>query len=434
MEQKRVSLMYALLICLLASLFYFYEFFVQVLPGVLTNELMNDLHIGSVGVGVVSATYYFAYTPMQIPAGILYDRFSAKRIILIMMLICTLSVGLLAFAHDPYSAALSRFLAGFSSAFAFIGALVIVSRECSTQHFALLSGCTQTLGCLAAMLGEAPLVKLSETLGWRHGLLLITGVGFLFIALVYFLVKDDKANVSTKKREPNQEHHMLRNFLFVLRGQQTRWIALFSFCIWAPILIFAALWGVNYLHEAYNISMTQASLACSMVWLGIGIGSPFMGRLSDQLKRRTILLAVCASLGAIASVLVIYCTFIPHFLLYILLFIFGWAASGQSLSFAVIRDISRPSVVGTAIGFNNMAVVAGGLLFQPFVGLMLRWGWHGQTLGKLPYYPAQDYRYALAVVPLCYIIAALVSFFKIEETHCELRYLKMTAHHINEHH
>jgi MFS family permease len=104
--------------------------------------------------------------------------------------------------------------------------------------------------------------------------------------------------------------------------------------------------------------------------------------------------------------------------MYFLLFLFGTAASGQSLSFGLVKDQSHPRVVGTAIGFNNMAVVAGGAIFQPLVGVLLDWNWKGEIVGGVPVYSATNYRWALVILPICYLVGIIISTFFLKETYC----------------
>lgn len=108
--------------------------------------------------------------------------------------------------------------------------------------------------------------------------------------------------------------------------------------------------------------------------------------------------------------------------MYLLLFLFGVAASGQSLSFGLVKDQSHPKVVGTAIGFNNMAVVAGGALFQPLTGILLDFNWKGEIANGIPIYTAANYRWAFLVLPICYFVGVIVSSFFLKETHCQSKH------------
>lgn len=98
------------------------------------------------------------------------------------------------------------------------------------------------------------------------------------------------------------------------------------------------------------------------------------------------------------------------------------AAAGQILTFALVKDNNRHSRIATAIGLNNMAVVIGGALFQPFVGYILDIFWNGQTERGIPIYSIENYHIGLIVVPICFAIGAIVSLFFIRETYCRAQY------------
>jgi MFS family permease len=108
--------------------------------------------------------------------------------------------------------------------------------------------------------------------------------------------------------------------------------------------------------------------------------------------------------------------------MYGLLFLFGFAAAGQTLSFGVVQDTHSPEVAGTATGLNNMAVIAGGILLQPLVGFILKSHWHGQLWNHAPVYSLNDYHLALLTVPLCSLLGAVIAIFFLKETYCEPQY------------
>jgi MFS family permease len=121
--------------------------------------------------------------------------------------------------------------------------------------------------------------------------------------------------------------------------------------------------------------------------------------------------------GLLATFTAIYLpTSMP--ILYLCLFGLGVAGSAQSLAFCVVRDISHPRHLGTAMGFNNMATIAGAAILQPVIGYLLHKNWQGVTLNHVPFYSAHNYRLALVMIPLCYLLALLISTRCIPETHC----------------
>ncbi|MES2997930.1 MAG: MFS transporter [Pseudomonadota bacterium] len=410
----------AAIICILASSFYLYEFILQVSPAVMTRELIHDFGLNAVGLGTMAAFYYYAYTPMQLPAGFLFDRFGPRRLITAAILTC--AVGALIFGTTSHVAIASagRFMMGMGSAFSFIGTLVLVSRWFPARYFAFLTGLVELMSCVGAIVGETPLTIAVGHWGWRHTLITLSIVGMVLGLLIWLVVRDSPEVVSQgNKFQATSKKTIVQSLKQVCRNNQTWFVALYSFMVWAPITAFAALWGVPFLVAAYGISTKAASTACTMIWLAIGIGCPILGWWSDKVGLRGMPLKFAASLGIIGLIPVIYISHLPLFLLYSCLFLFGLAASGQSLAFGVVKDNNHPSVAGTAIGINNMATVAGGALFQPVIGLFLHWYWDGTIHQGTPFYNATDYRKAFIVLPLCYALAFLIGKFLIKETYCQ---------------
>ncbi|MHA7840747.1 MAG: MFS transporter [Gammaproteobacteria bacterium] len=414
-------------VCILAGCFYLYEFILQVAPAVMTHELMRDLSVDAVGLGSIAAFYYLAYTPMQVPAGLLFDRFGPRALLALATFVCALGAIFFGVTHGAGLASVGRACMGFGSSFAFIGALVLLTRWFPPSLFALLAGVVQLMSSIGAITGEAPLAIAVQTYGWRSTTFWL-GIAGMILALAIWLIVRDKPeyavegareeNNASLSDEPKSELTRLKE---VCRNSQTWTVGLYSYLNWWPVTIFAALWGVPFLMQLHGISAAKAANACSMVWLGIGIGSPLVGWWSDKIGRRVLPLAVASVLGVISTVVVIYLDNVPFILVYVSLFIFGLAASGQSLSFALVRDNNSPSVVGTAIGFNNMAVVLGGV-FQSLIGVILQLAWDGNIINGVHAYSTYSYRLALSIIPICYIISALLCLKGLRESHCKDMY------------
>ena len=410
----------AAIICILASCFYMYEFILQVSPAVMTNQLINDLGLNAITLGTVAAFYYYSYTPMQLPAGFLFDRFGPRRLLTAAVLTCAVGAFLFGSTTNIATASAGRFMMGMGSAFSFIGTLVLISRWFPSRYFAFLTGLVELMSCVGAIVGETPLTIAVGHWGWRLTIIILGIIGTILALLIWLIVRDSPEVVSKgHKFQPTSKKSILQSFHQVARNSQTWFIASYSFMVWAPITAFAALWGVPFLVVAYGISTKAASTACTMIWLAIGIGCPLLGWWSDKVNLRGMPLKFAASLGIIGLIPVIYVPHLPLFWLYICLFLFGLAASGQSLAFGVVKDNNHSSVAGTAMGINNMATVAGGALFQPIIGIFLHFNWNGTYHNGTPFYSAEDYRRAFIILPFCYLIALLIGKFLIRETHCQ---------------
>jgi MFS family permease len=274
-------------------------------------------------------------------------------------------------------------------------------------------------GAAGAIIGEGPIALIVNHIGYRSTILSLSVIGFVLTLLIWLIVRDAPSFVPHQHAQHGSEWQRLRR---VIAHSQNAWVALYSFAIWAPVLILAGLWVVPFLMVLYQTSNTVAASAASWVWVGIGLGSPFFGWWSDKIGRRCMPLAISALLSVVPAIFIIYVPHLSWVTMCFLLFVFGIGGSGQALSFGLVQDNNPPHVAGTAVGFNNMAVVFGGVILQPLVGFLLHSQWTGKYLNDVPVYSASDYRHALITVPLCGLLALIVSLFFLKETHCQPQY------------
>lgn len=410
------------LICLLGASFYLYEFVLQVSPNVIATELMRDLQLEATGLGFLSASYFYAYMLMQFPAGILYDRYGPRLLLTIMTAICALGALLFSCSDQLFITAIGRGLMGFGSAFAFIGALVLVSRWFPAAYFPTITGIVQAMSSVGAIMGTIPLAAAIASFGWRPSIMALAVIGFGLALLIWSIVRDNPTDsTNTKPLSYFQEWHRL---LIVCKNSQTWLVGIYAFAMWAPIIVFAELWGSIYLQKSLNLNPVAASSYITLIWVGIAVGSPIIGIFSQSIKQRRLPLLWMATLGLITSILLISC---PEYLssagLYLVMFCLGFSASGCILTFSVVKENNHSDTLGSAIGFNNMMVVAGGALLQPLAGIILQLFWDGQIIDSIPVYSIQAFQLSLVTIPLCYMIAIGLVLFGIHESH---RIIKVT--------
>lgn len=395
----------------LVSIFLFYGMGLQVSPSVLAIDLMNDLNIDSKSLGLLSGFYFYSYTLMQIPSGLLYDRLNAKLIVFCASFITSLGALFFGLSEEFFYAAIGRVMLGLGSSFAFVGVLVIAYRWFSTSWFALMAGSAQFIAGFGALAGAFPLAFFVSKYSWRDSMIALGIFGILLAIVCLIFIKDRP--VKEKKEKRHDELSIRQSLKLLVLEPQNIYGAIFSFFTWGPVLVFAGLWGVPFFVTKYGISNTDAALLISWIWIGVAVTSPLHGLISDYLRRRKIVLTVSAIVGVISSLVIIYGPIIPNTFIGILLFLFGLASASQILAFALIRENNQAEIVGTGMGFNNMAVVMGGAILQPLVGILMDQSHLKNQTG----YSLFSYEFSLAVVPICFFIAAIVSIFFIKETH-----------------
>ena len=417
----------------LGSLFYIYEFFIRVIPSVITNELMHEFALNASMLGFISSLFYYAYTAMQIPSGLMCDRYGPKRLLVIGLFGCGIATIFFGNTDSASSISLARFMSGAMSAFAFICPLVLTTNWFPSHYFALITGIIQTLGCLGAIFGGGPLAILVNTYGWRTTLTYAGLVGLALSLFVLFCLKNKPKDKETQEWLKSCHAHTLgddhritnewQRLCKIITKKQNWVIGLVGFCCWGPIAVFGELWGVQSITHMFHLSNEAAATHLLWIWVSIAIMSPIVGWWSDYIKSRRIPLIVCFSIGIIATLALNLSHHMSPLFFDFILFLLGTSAASQPITFGLIKDQNPVSVAGTAISFNNMSVIFGGVLLQPLFGWILDFFWTGQQASNgVRLYSAVEYHDAMWILPICCVVGLLVSLFLVQETHCKRHY------------
>ena len=406
----------------LGSLFYVYEFFLRVTPSALTHELMRDLSLNAMSLSVLSACFFYAYTPLQIPAGLLCDRFGPKKALTAAIALCSIATILFASASGFWLGALTRFLTGMASSLAFVGPLALAARWYPPKYFAMIAGLIQLMGSVGAIFGSGPVAAIAHQLGWRETLVWTASLGIVLTVLFFLMLQDGpEVDPDLRQEDPgvNSIAEQWGKLKILCQNKQVWWVGAAGFACWAPMSIFAELWGANFLTSAYNVSATKATTAMSWVWIAVAIGSPLAGWWSDRIRSRRIPLFIFYSIGIIASLVLIYHHFTSWISIDFVLFLFGLTAAAQPITFGLMRDITPEDMTATAVGFNNMCVIAGATLLQPLVGFLLQKNWLHKIVDHAPVYSLSNFQHALLLIPCASLIGLLIALKGVKETRCE---------------
>ena len=415
------------LICALGAIFYSYEYFLRISPSVMETSLREHFNLSATGFGLLSAYYHYAYVPMQLPVGVLMDRFGPRRLITVACLICVIGTFMFADTFLFGVAAAGRFLVGLGSAFAFVGVLKLATIWLPENKLAMVAGMATALGTIGAMIGDNLLGHMVILMGWQQtvNFTAVFGIGLIFV--LWFGIRDNKRHQKQSGTVDTFRKSMI-DLGIIIRNKQI-WInGAYGCLVYLPTTVFAELWGIPYLRHAQGLTLAEASLCNSVLFLGFTIGAPLMGYISDKIKRRKLPMFVGATGAAIVMLMILYMPGLNTTNLSILMFLLGLLYSVQSIVFAVGREVSPKEAAGTAIAMTNMIVMLGAMLLQPLVGRLLDWSLiqrealtpnavQGLAADNLQHlYTAADYTLALSIVPVGIIIAAILTFF-LRETY-----------------
>lgn len=425
LEKKNKSAIFGWLICGLGAIFYSYEYLLRIAPSVVETSLRSHFDLSASGFGLLSSIYYLAYVPMQLPVGVLLDRFGPRRLLTIACMICVIGTFLFTGTTTFWVAALGRFLVGFGSAFAFIGVLKLATIWLPEDRLAMVSGLTSALGPIGAMFGDNFLEVFVEHSGWIKTLNMTAFFGIILTAVLWLGIKDTKGHQKRSGTISSLKKGMI-DLAIILKNKQIWVNGMYGCLVYLPTSVFAELWGIPYLKHAHGLNAQEAGLANSLLFLGFIMGAPLMGYISDRLHRRKFPMLIGAGGAAIVMMMILYLPGLNQSNIQSLMFLLGTLYSAQAIVFAVGRELSPSEAAGTAMAATNMIVMLGAMFLQPLVGHLLDFSLSArlgeaamrstsmENLQKL--YTVDDYQYALSLIPLGILIAAILTFF-LKETH-----------------
>lgn len=391
--------------CFIAAIFVLYEFVLRVLPSSMTSELIDAFHTNGTGIGWFSAAFLMAYAIMQIPVGVIMDKFSARVVLTIAVSACAVGSVALAYAHHLPLAFISRFVIGIGAGFAIVGVYFLIGHWFPRKYYPFMTGMVQFMAGMGAILGQVPIAMLLNNYSWRNISLALAVIGAV-MAVIYavFLRSYPRNHQHCHKK---QSVSMIRCVIEVIRKPRNWLVSSQALFTWGPMSAVASLWGIPYLEKAYNINGTEASSYVAACWIGMAVGSPILGVVARYVRSSLILIA-SPLLGLIVTLIFLYSPVIlTPLAIIIVLFLYGFAAGIIPISFFQAVSANPKHLVGTVTGFVNTVLILGGAFFQPLVGWILSFETpptHGND------YSVFAFEIALIIIPASWLISTILGF------------------------
>lgn len=409
------------LVCLTASLFIFYEFIQMNALNVVSSDLLGTLSLNASELSDLSSVYFYANLLLLLPAGLLLDRFSIRILMVIAMVISTLGVFCFAWQAPGWVLLVGRLLTGAGSAFSFIGCVKLASRWFLPTRMGLMVGIIATFAMLGGIVAQTPLALLIEHVGWHAAMRFNGLIGIVITLLIAGLVVDTPA--SSKAISENQSEapslSAWKSLRLVLIRPQNWLCGLYASAIIQPVYLLGGLWGILFLKQAAHLSMLQASVATSMLFVGGIIGTPSIGWLSDRLGLRRLPMTCSALLSVFALLGVITLPHLSHPFAWSmgLLLLLGITTSSQALSYPLSAESNPKALTAMTASIISLCAIGGGALFEPLFGWLMDADWTGTLVHRVPFYSIANYQLAFMLFIVGAVLSFVVSLF-LKETHC----------------
>jgi MFS family permease len=229
------------------------------------------------------------------------------------------------------------------------------------------------------------------------------------------IVRDGPLEVPNKKSEIQAQSYFLENLKQAGHLSQNWLCGFYAGFMNLPVMLLGALWGNLYLVQARGFSTLVAGNLTSMIFLGLIIGAPLAGWISDRLGVRKILMLLSAVFIFLVAVIIVY--LLPSIIfLVILFFILGLCSGALILSYSVVAESNPHWVESTALGIVAVMVNIIGAFSQILFGWLIHFKWSGTIVNHAPFYSVGNFKMALTLLPIAFFLSILIAM-KIRETY-----------------
>ena len=357
------------MLAVLCAAFMASQFF-RVSNAVIAPELMRTLSISSEAMGVITGAYFLAFGIMQIPTGMLLDRFGPRRTMSGLFVIAAAGSAVFAMAEGVFGLAIARALIGVGCAAGLMGLLVIIARWYPPERFARLSSMVYVVGGAGVLFATTPLAAAADTIGWRGAFWAMALITLGFAAMLFATVRD-----APPGREIDSANETFGEMLAGVReaaaNRQLWHVCAIQFVNYGSILAIVGLWAGPYLNDIHGMQGVLRGNVLFVINLAMLAGVLGYGALERRLgsRKRAIAGGSVAS-AAILAVLAMW----PDIGVWPsvgLLIAFTLTSAHIMLNHAHARAVLPDHVVGRGLTLQNVAVFFGVTTMQSATGFIV---------------------------------------------------------------
>ena len=404
---------------------YMLAFFHRMAPAVISSDLMKAFNTSGAALGSLAAMYFYIYTAMQIPAGVLADTLGARVTVSAGTLVAGCGSIMFGLAGTFAGASVGRALVGLGVSVVFVGFFKSNSVWFSERNFGMVSGLTLLLGNIGAIASAGPLAGLLRSYSWRSVFMALGGATLLLAALALLFVRNrpedmgfpSMRQMEGKSSHPGSKRHWWDDLKSVVATGSAWPVLWVDLGMVGSMLAFVGLWAIPFLRDVHGLARSDAAVYTTSALAGFAVGSMLVGWLSDRIGRRKPVILAGTLLYATACIGLAYLPWHPGPVGIAQFALLGISAGGFVVTFANAKEVVAPALSGMAVGLVNTGLFFGAAVMQPLFGWALDLNWDGRIENGVRIYAAADYHSGFLIMLGCAIIA-VVGASRIKETYC----------------
>ena len=394
-EEKKKVLSYRWIIFIVLAIAYFFVYFHRTTGGAISGMMEDAFQVCSASVALLASAYLYAYTLMQLPSGILTDKFGPRKAASVFIILLALGSVLCAVAEpmNNFNVMIAgKFVIGIGAAVIYIPIMKVLAVWYKKDEFASMSGILLLVGNVGGIAAATPMVIMMENLGIDGTYYVLAAITAIIGVLTYVLVRNHPKEmglpsieeiVSEETGEPitestSQQVPMMEALKMTFTSGMKFWpLAIWFFCIYGTIMLWQASQAGGFYGNVGGYDTNTYAMFITMVGVGMVVGCPLAGMLSDKvLKSRKKVIIVGTVMYTIIWAVIWQTAGNPDFvgnaaIQYVINFLFGFFGGFFVVSYAQIKELFPVGMAGTSTAALNLFPFAGGAILITIAGVIV---------------------------------------------------------------
>ena len=365
---------------------YFFVYFHRISVSVVGQDIVADVG-GSIG--FLSSVYYWTYTAMQIPSGVMADRFGARAASTVFLLIASIGSLVTCVGPEFWMIVLGKVMIAAGMAVVYVPLMKLVSVWFPKSDFAVLSGVVIAVGNVGAIAATGPLELMAQALGWREVFLVLGVITLVLAVLCATVIRNhpkDRGLPSVEAVELSEHGTavvessaaripVMKGLRIVLSGGRKFWTcALAYFLVYGSIMTFQGTWAVTYFNNVYDFVLS-ASWMVTALGMGKILSTLAIGGMTSRgiirSKRKAMIYGTSVFTVLWAVIFVFAGDIDSYWFWFAVSFAFGFFGGFMTLSFTQVKEWYPIAISGTAVSGTNIFLFLGASVCTTISGAII---------------------------------------------------------------
>jgi predicted MFS family arabinose efflux permease len=392
--------------------FFLYQYILRISPGVLINEIRHDFYMNADEFAILGSMYYYGYSLMQVPLGVIIDKVGIRRTALCSIFLCIAGTLLFAFTRDPMIAYISRFIAGVGAASSFMSVLKLSNDYLPVKLRSVAIGAALTAGAVGALITGAPLnYLLKQFSSWQVAFVIFATTGLFIWLLAFFYLPAQKREIGVNQK---QAYNIKNSLLKIIKTKPIMIYAFIAIGLYAPLSVMGDLWGTAFLMKKLSLSREIASPILMNVYIGMAVGSIVLPYLAEKYKILDQIIIFSILVLLVLFAVLVYLPNLDKLSLVSLLILIGFFCGAEMLCFNAVLRYTDSHTSGLTIGVVNTLNMLGGAIMQQIIGIYLDATWQGSfDKDGLRIYSIEEFVEAFSILVIIIGVCAIVACFTL---------------------